>query len=125
MADSHNAQDGSKRNTYTHTLGRKLHDNNSGKMQWGVKYRNLHIKAYQEAYRVLRAEGIFILNIKNHIRKGEEIDVHAWHIQALKDVGFSFIETVEVKCAGNGFGQNAHIRTGVEYVTKLAKRKFK
>ena len=43
MADSHNAKDGSKRNTYRHTLGRALHSNNSGQLQWGDNYRNKHI----------------------------------------------------------------------------------
>lgn len=35
MADHHNARDGSKRNTYTHAIGRQLHKENTGKMQWG------------------------------------------------------------------------------------------
>lgn len=35
MADHHNARDGSKRNTYTHCLGRRLTDGNTGQMQWG------------------------------------------------------------------------------------------
>lgn len=39
MADHHNARDGSRRNTYRHALGRPLHRDNSGAMQWGDEYR--------------------------------------------------------------------------------------
>lgn len=39
MADHHNAKDSSKRNTYTHAIGRKLHEENTGKMQWGETYK--------------------------------------------------------------------------------------
>ena len=120
MADSHYAKDGSKRNTYTHTIGRKLHENNSGQMQWGEKYKELHIKAYTECRRVLKENGLFILNIKNHIRKGEEVDVHQWHIDTLHALGFSLIETIKVPVFGNGFGANSEKRIPFEFVSKLS-----
>lgn len=119
MADSHVAKDGSIRNTYTHTLGRKLHDNNSGKMQWGEKYRELHENAYKECYRVLKDNGLFILNVKNHIRKGKEVDVFKWHIDCLEKLGFSLIEVKTLKVRGNGFGANGKTRTNFEYVALL------
>lgn len=121
MADSHNARDGSKRNTYTHSLGRNLHENNSGKMQWGDSYRKLHKLAYKECKRVLKDGGLFILNIKNHIRKGKEVDVFQWHLDCLTNMGFLLlrIETLETK--GNGFGANGKARTGVEFIALLKK----
>ena len=76
MADSHDAKDGSSRNTYTHKLGRKLDVNNSGKMQWGNEYKKLHTKAWNECFRVLKNDGVFILNFKNHIKKGKEVDAY-------------------------------------------------
>jgi hypothetical protein len=42
MTDHHNAKDGSRRITYTHNLGRTLTPGNSGAMQWGEDYRQLH-----------------------------------------------------------------------------------
>ena len=48
MADSfidHKPEKQYKRNTYTHCLGRKLSENNSGGMQFGEKYKELHKKA--------------------------------------------------------------------------------
>src|ERR1035437_6425256 len=35
MADHHNAKDSSKRHTYTHYIGHKLNEYNSGQVQWG------------------------------------------------------------------------------------------
>ena len=122
MADSHNAKDGSSRNTYTHKLGRVLNDNNSGKMQWGESYRELHIKAWKECFRVLKEDGVFILNFKNHIRKGKEVDVFSWHVKTLTELGFSLDLVMQVETNGNGFGQNAKLRTGFEFVARFIKR---
>lgn len=121
MADCHNAKDGSNRNTYTHKLGRQLSQNNTGKMQWGEEYRRLHLKAWGECFRVLKNGGVFILNFKNHIRKGELIDVFSWHIKHLIEIGFMLEEVRQVKTSGNGFGQNGQLRTGFEFVAKLRK----
>ena len=122
MADCHNAKDGSSRNTYTHKLGRVLNDNNTGKMQWGEKYKDLHIKAWKECFRVLKEDGVFILNFKNHIRKGKEVDVFSWHVKTLIELGFSLDLVKQVETNGNGFGQNGKLRTGFEFVARFIKR---
>jgi tRNA G10 N-methylase Trm11 len=121
MADCHNAKDGSSRNTYTHKLGRTLHDNNTGKMQWGEAYRNMHKKAWGECYRVLKQDGIIILNFKNHIRGGKLIDAFSWHVSELILNGFALEEVVRVKTNGNRFGKNAEKRTGFEFVAQFRK----
>lgn len=121
MADSHEANDGSSRNTYTHKLGRKLNDNNTGKMQWGESYRNTHKKSWSECYRVLKPNGVFVLNFKNHIRNKKLVDVFSFHIKTLIELGFMIDEVRQVKLKGNGFGQNRELRTGYEYVAKLIK----
>lgn len=123
MADCHNAKDGSRRNTYTHSLGRKLHENNSGKMQWGAAYRELHEKAYVECKRVLREDGLFILNMKNHIRAGKEVDVFGWHLSCLDELGFELLRIEKLETKGNGFGANGKARTGVEFVALLKRIK--
>lgn len=121
MADCHNAKDGSKRNTYTHKLGRTLSDNNSGKMQWGKSYRDIHRKAWEESHRVLKSEGVFVLNFKNHIRAGKVVDVFSWHISTLLGLGFQIEEVVKIITKGNGFGKNAELRTGFEFVALMRK----
>lgn len=121
MADSHNAQDDSKRNTYTHTLGRKLHDDNSGAMQWGDEYRHFHLRAWMEAYRVLKPsrgarQRLMIVNISNHIRAGKEIDVVGWHFTALEAVGFKLVRVRTVETRRNREGANGDLRCEHEVV---------
>ena len=122
MADHHNAKDASKRITYTHVLGRNLHENNSGKMHFGDKYKELHQKVYVECKRVLKNNGIFILNVKNFIKKGTEIDVHQWHCKTLNKLGFELLETRKVEVNGNGFGANRNKRVDYEYISKFQKK---
>ena len=116
MADHHNAKDSSKRNTYTHVIGRKLSKNNSGSMQWGDEYRKLHENVWLECKRVLINDGIFILNIKDHIRKGVIQKVTDWHIEKLEKIGFAVLEHRKIKCSGNGFGKNSLARIGHESI---------
>jgi len=121
MADCHNAKDASKRNTYTHVLGKNLKDNNTGKMQWGEKYRNFHEKIWEDCYRVLKRDGCLILNFKNHIRKGIEVDVFSWHISCLISLGFKLREVRRIKVKGNRFGQNGKKRIDYEFIALFNK----
>jgi hypothetical protein len=116
MSDHHNARDASVRHTYRHTLGHALHVDNSGAMQWGAAYRDLHRAAWAEAYRVLCADGVFVLNIKNHIRAGKMQDVTDWHIATLCEVGFQLCEHVHVDCPGQRHGKNGAQRVAFESV---------
>jgi tRNA G10 N-methylase Trm11 len=106
MADKHEATDESKRITYKHMLGHELHKNNAGGMQWGPEYRLLHEMAWSEARRVLVPGGKFVLNIKDHIRKGVTVPVTQWHIDTLSMLGFETVDHVRVYGSGMGFGQN-------------------
>jgi tRNA G10 N-methylase Trm11 len=124
MADAfidHQAEKQYKRNTYTHHLGRKLSDNNSGAMQWGEKYRTLHSKAWAECYRVLKNNGLFCLNISNHIRNGKEVFVTEWHIQELDSIGFTVLEHRKIETRRNKMGQNGNVRLQHESVVLLRK----
>lgn len=116
MADHYEAKDGSKRNTYRHSIGRPLDEENTGRMQWGKKYKEKHKRVWAEAYRVLKTGGILILNIKNHIRKGEEMDVAGWQKETLLSTGFSLTEEIRVPVKGLGFGANADKRVGHEEI---------
>jgi SAM-dependent methyltransferase len=80
QADHHNAQDGSRRYSYTHTLGRTLHTNNAGTLQWGPHYRDFHDRAWTEALRVLTRDALIIVNVSNHIRQRKEQHVSEWHM---------------------------------------------
>src|ERR1044072_9645513 len=91
MADKHEAKDSSTRRSYRHDLGGQLHEMNSGGMQWGAQYRAFHEEAWTEVRRVVRDGGLFVLNIKDHIRKGKRQYVAGWHISTICRLGFDLL----------------------------------
>ena len=119
MADT--LLDDYERITYTAKLGRPLHADNAGGMQWGDKYRQFHVAAWTEATRVLSSGGRFVLNIKDHIRSGKRQHVTEWHIEALQALGLQLVEHKQVACPGNRYGQNAAARVGYESVILFRK----
>lgn len=81
-----------KRIKYADALHRDLSEENSANFVWGKKYRQFHIKAWMETRRVIRNQGTFVLNIKNHISQGEEQFVTEWHIETLRLMQFEMVE---------------------------------
>lgn len=121
MADHHEAKDASKRITYRHKLGRALHPNNSGQLQWGDAYREFHIAAWREAIRVLRPGGAFVLNIKDHVRNFKVVPVSEWHGATLAQLGLN-LEAIDIVPVPNmGFGANGNLRTNNEYIFTFIK----
>jgi len=119
FADSHEAKDGSERRSYTHDLGRKLHQNNSGSLHWGDAYRDFHERAWAESLRVLRPGGTFILNISDHIRGGERMPVSAWHTRTLQSLGLSLMGQTDVATPRLRHGENSRARMDSEHVLKF------
>jgi SAM-dependent methyltransferase len=115
LSDHHEAKDGSVRRSYTHDLGRALHPENSGAMQWGNAYRRFHEVAWAESGRALRIDGRLVLNIKNHIRAGREVLVAEWHRATLERLGFEWLLTEPVSTRHLKQGENGH-RAGPELV---------
>ena len=121
MADSFEcSKGGKKRNTYHHCLGRKPSNCSSSTLQWGKKYKDFHLKAWEEVYRVLKPTGIFILNISDHIRNGKVIEVSKWHKETVMEVGFVFLEERKVNTPRNRYGAN---RQRVKYESIYVFRK--
>lgn len=110
----------SRRRTYTHDLGRTLTDGNAGAMQWGFDYRELHRQAWRETYRVLRPSGLFLLNVKDHMRGGERVHVTRWHRQTCVQLGFEVVRTRRLTLRGMRMGAN---RDRVPFETVFAMRK--
>ena len=121
MADHHKAKDASKRNTYTHRLGRELAPHNSGKLQWGDEYKIFHFALWKECVRVLRPEGKFVLNIKDHIRDGKLQAVTDWHIETLNNLGLNLVEHVKVDLPSLKNGKNSNLRMPYESVILFTK----
>lgn len=122
MADHHAAADASTRRTYTHTIGRTLHPDNSGAMDWGDKYRAFHVAAWTEARRVLRLGGRFILNIKDHIRNGERQHVTQWHVDTMTALGFAEVRHERINTPSMRYGRNADKRIEYESVILFVRK---
>ena len=116
MADHHDAKDDSKRNTYKHTLGRDPSEGSSAVMQWGEEYRQFHANAWAEVMNLLRPGGYFLLNVKDHIRKGEKMPVVAWHKAMVQALGFTLLYTHQVATPGHREGENHELRVDGESV---------
>lgn len=116
MADKHtpSAADTSRRLTYKHRLGRDLTDNNSGGMQWGPDYKLFHILAWKKCRDLLVDDGLLIINVKDHIRKGQIQRVSAWHRKVIEARGFELIEDIHVPVRGMGFGANQTLNEGLK-----------
>ena len=112
---------GYTRQTYTHGLGKRLQPGNAGVLQWGTPYKDLHRSAWQEAYRLLEEGGIFIVNVSNHIRKFEEVDVVSWHEKTIKKLGFTLTHHEKIKTPRYSFGQNGNLRVDSESVLVFKK----
>lgn len=121
MADHHKAKDGSKRNTYTHCLGHDLEEGNTGKMQWGNEYKEKHENIYRDIVPLLKDGGLFILNVSNHIRCGEEIKVSEWHLSILVSLGLKLEKDKHIATHRNKFGANADKRVEYEHIYVLRK----
>jgi hypothetical protein len=113
MADHHNARDGSRRITYKHYLGRDLHPSNSGQMQWGPDYKLHHVEAWGLVVPLIKSGGVFILNVKDHIRKWERVRVTYFHVRTLTLLGLTvdYANDVHpVSTPGMKFGENREKR---------------
>lgn len=104
------------RKTYASSLKRHLHRDNSGQLQWGKKYRDFHTRAWTEARRVLFPGGLFVLNIKDHVRAGARQRVTEWHEFTLIDLGFRLIEHEKVATPGYRETLTEHVRIPYESV---------
>lgn len=123
FADHHDAQDGSTRRTYRHDLGRMPTPGSAAVLQWGPEYRRLHEQAWSEVRRVLRPGrsrrargGLFVLNVKDHVRQHERQQVSRWHRDVVLALGFELVKTRRVKLAGMGFGENRDARIPFETI---------
>ncbi len=112
----------SRRHTYTHRLGRKLTEGNSGAMAWDTPaYRALHRKAWAEVHRVLKPGGLFVLNISDHLRDGVRQPVTAQHLEVVLGTSLKLIEIVPVATPRNRQGANAGQRVDGELVLVFKK----
>lgn len=116
LADHHRARDGSVRRSYTHDIGHPLHEDNSGAMQWGERYRQFHVAAWEECRRSLRPGGRLVLNVSDHIRGGARQYVSSWHVGTLIRLGFELADALHVATPRLRQGSNREARVNFELV---------
>lgn len=102
--------------TYAKWLGREASEGSSCHLQWGVEYRVFHVKAWVEARRVLKANGVFLLNISDHVRAKQIVRVSDWHVETLRGLGFELEESQKVKTPRLRRGQNGELRVDGEWL---------
>lgn len=121
MADLYDGRDGSRRYTYRIALGRLPSANSAAALQWGEAYRELHRDAWEEAWRVLRPGGVILVNVADHIRRGQRQPVTAFHWEALQRTGFTPLRIHRIPTPGMRHGANRELRTDGEMLLVLRK----
>lgn len=106
----------SPRHSYRHDLGRMPTEGSAAVMQWGDEYREFHERAWLQVRRVLRPGGLFVLNIKDHVRGDRRQHVSAWHRRTVEALGFRRLETWTVPVLGMRHGANNGARLDSEFV---------
>lgn len=107
--------------TYRHKLGRLPTEGSSAVMPWGPVYRDFHAEAWREVHRVLQPEGLFILNIGDHIRNHKQQRVSAWHGAEIRKIGFTQERRIKVVTRKMKKGANRDARVPYEWVITFRK----
>lgn len=107
--------------TYRHKLGRMPTAGSSAVMQWGDDYRRFHEAAWREVYRVMEPGGLFLLNVGDHIRNRERVQISRWHYRAVKLTGFEFEQRIRVPVQKMRKGANRNARVPYEHVVSFRK----
>ncbi len=111
----------SPRRSYTHDLGHALSEGSAGAMHYGPAYRDLHRAAWGEVERVLKPGGLFLLNMKDHVRDKKRVRVTEWHRRAILKLGFVQLPTKSIRLRGMQFGANREARVPTEVVLVFRK----
>lgn len=107
--------------TYAKSLGRIASPGSSCHLQWGEAYRVFHIQAWREVRRVLKPGGVFLLNIKDHVRNGSVVPVSDWHVLTLKGLGFRLERSLNIPTPSLRRGQNGDARVNGEWLHLMRK----
>lgn len=129
FSDRHHAKDASKRRSYTHDLRRmtgnptlELHPTNTGRYGFHTRqYKDLHRKAWQEVWRVLKPGGWFVLNVSDIIKNNEVVEVAQWHHDVATEIGFDTRKVLPVETRRLRYGRNASARAAYEMIYVLEK----
>jgi hypothetical protein len=113
ITDHHNAKDGSKRHTYKHYLGRDPSPKSSATLGWGPNWRAFHRNGFKLMRRVVKNNGLIILDSKNHFTDNgmTEHYVNEWVIRKLNNMGMPLLQARPVFAQGLRHGKNYNERS--------------
>ena len=115
-SDAARGRGNGRRFTYRIALGRALTRGSAAGLQWGTEYRETMWRALKEIRRVLTPGGLFLLNISDHVRKGELQKVPEWFASAAVALGFVPLDVVAVNTPRNKCGANGELRAPSEWL---------
>lgn len=92
--------------TYTKYLGRALDPENTGGVMFGKNYKDKHLRCLGEIKRVIKKQGILVLNLKNFYARGTMVDLVGWWKCSCESLGFSLLEEIKVPTKGYGIFGN-------------------
>ena len=75
-------------------------------------------KLWEQYNRLIKEDGA---NVKNHIRKGVEIDVVDFHRNLIESLGFELLYSDYIKTSGLKYGNNSDRRVDGEYILTFMK----
>lgn len=101
--------DNADRKTYAGALGRNVSEG-SLCVPFGEEYRIGHALAWCEAVRVLKPNGLFVINLKNFIAKGVIVRMSQFHRDALRMLGLEELDDTSIPTRGRPSGENADVR---------------
>lgn len=114
-------RDKSKRVTYRLALGRMPTPGSTAVMQWGGPYRQMHRLAWRQLHRVMRRDGLVLVNVSDHVRKGRVMEVADWHRDALIATGLRLVDDRRIATPRMRFGANHEARVDHERLLVLRK----
>lgn len=97
---------------YATQLGRSPSQGSSALHAFGDAYKALHEAVWGECARVLRAGGEMWLNTRDPLQDGRAVPVTAWHLAALRALGFTERGCYVVTTQGMRGGQNTDRQQG-------------
>ena len=110
--------DNPDRKTYAGALGRNVSEGSLCVPFEDERYKIGHAVAWAESTRVLKVGGLFVLNIKNHIKAGQIVRCSQWHREMLRDgLGYNEIDDTSIPTKGRLSGENYDVRA--ENVEKI------
>jgi hypothetical protein len=111
----------SRRHTYRHYLDRLPHPDSSALLQWGSEYRGFHLQAWREITRVCGRWAHLLLDISDHIRKGQVQPVTDWHQRALEGLGWLCLDRTPIAVRRQRHGANGDLRVDQEWLLEFVR----